>query len=791
MLIAYFMDGYQLPLFPQNFEGVNFYPGIQRGVNTNGGLKPKQIATKRSEALEHWKKIKKGAWTDLWYGVPYAEAREAYADHVSRNDETRARFKGSVWQITDLPNAHQLRLVGRYYELLDAIQAKSNWTSFDMLAHVLLVPTILEIPPPGKRRVQNPPPQKRGMSRAQWLKHLEDGGDEKYEAIEGYEDEDKDLPAAESEDEAAQDDGHSKPERKRDQSSAASSQDTEEDGSQSPSADSNTSTHSLVSETDIDDDDTARDGPRTWREGHGPVVPGIKRKAKPSSSDEEGSESALAEESWGGISPTSEESENSRLRRLASSQSPMRRVKKRVNLDIPSRREATPLTENDGMEVDCDARVEQHVDIAAQADRSSSTPVILASEEQELEEDSSHAGVRLEDDEQDNLLGDQDTRMVEDEPAAEEISMVVPSNDHSPLTVNASIMEHVEEPHISRDEVAIAEPAQRTEQHHLDDHHRSMAHQLDEMKNALETLRGDIETSTTETRTLRYQLNVMTREHNNLQNAFNDLKADFDELEIKHNELAENYNTLQANHERNTVALNTHQTLIEARMQEFVQDRLIAMFDNAPPESGQHHVDTSAASLSSDAIALTSTAPITQPLSSAPQPPESNVHLTISSSSHVEPVASSAAGKSPLNQVQPLPSSSHAHPTSPSSSERTPSGIAMPPPSDYPPYSMPTPSDFVYPVSSLRGSSQDVSSPPPESHYAPATFSALSSLTPLPSAYGSVAATDLGSEALDSLQIASTIATGDPSIDVGTSISSLRIHDSRPQNNDEDISGEH
>ncbi|KAK7686055.1 hypothetical protein QCA50_010867 [Cerrena zonata] len=214
MLIAYFMDGYQLLLFPQNFEGVNFYPRIQRGVNTNGGLKPKQIAMKRSEALKRWKKIKKGAWTDLWYGVPYAEAREAYADHVSRNDKTWVQFKGSVWQITDLPNVHQLRLVSRYYKLLDAIQAKSNWTSFDMLAHVLLVPTILEIPPPRKQQVQNPPPQKRGMSCAQWLKHLEDGGDEKYEAIEGYEDEDKDLPAAESEDEAAQDDGHSKPERK-------------------------------------------------------------------------------------------------------------------------------------------------------------------------------------------------------------------------------------------------------------------------------------------------------------------------------------------------------------------------------------------------------------------------------------------------------------------------------------------------------------------------------------------------------------------------------------------------
>lgn len=94
--------------------------------------------------------------------------------------------------------------------------------------------------------------------------------------------------------------------------------------------------HSLVLETDIDNDDTARDGPRTWREGHGPLVPGIKRKAKPSSSDKEGSESTLAEESWGGISPTSEESEDSRLRHLASSQSLMHRVKKRVNLNIPS-----------------------------------------------------------------------------------------------------------------------------------------------------------------------------------------------------------------------------------------------------------------------------------------------------------------------------------------------------------------------------------------------------------------------------------------------------------------------
>ncbi|KAK7686058.1 hypothetical protein QCA50_010870 [Cerrena zonata] len=156
----------------------------------------------------------------------------------------------------------------------------------------------------------------------------------------------------------------------------------------------------------------------------------------------------------------------------------------------------------------------------------------------------------------------------------------------------------------------------------------------------------------------------MTREHNNLQNAFNNLKADFDKLEIKHNKLAENYNTLQANHKRNTVALNTHQTLIEARMQKFIQDHLITMFDNAPPESGQHHVDTGAASLLSNAITLISTAPITQPLSSAPQLPESIVHLTISSSSHVEPVASSAAGQSPLNQVQPLPSLSHAHPTS-------------------------------------------------------------------------------------------------------------------------------
>ncbi|KAK7686056.1 hypothetical protein QCA50_010868 [Cerrena zonata] len=113
--------------------------------------------------------------------------------------------------------------------------------------------------------------------------------------------------------------------------------------------------HSLVLETDIDNDDTAQDGPRTWREGHGPLVPGIKRKAKPSSSDKEGSESTLAEESWGGISLTSEESEDSRLRHLASSQSLMHRVKKRVNLNIPSQCEATPLTENDGMEVDCDA----------------------------------------------------------------------------------------------------------------------------------------------------------------------------------------------------------------------------------------------------------------------------------------------------------------------------------------------------------------------------------------------------------------------------------------------------
>ncbi|KAK7686057.1 hypothetical protein QCA50_010869 [Cerrena zonata] len=132
--------------------------------------------------------------------------------------------------------------------------------------------------------------------------------------------------------------------------------------------------------------------------------------------------------------------------------------------------------------------MEQHINIAAQADCSLSMPVILASEERELEEDSSHAGMQLDDNEQDNLHGDQDTRMVGDEPAAEEILMVVSSNDCSPLTVNASIMEHVEELHISRDEVVIAEPAQRTEQHHLDNHHRSMAHQLDEMKNALETL---------------------------------------------------------------------------------------------------------------------------------------------------------------------------------------------------------------------------------------------------------------------------------------------------------------
>lgn len=215
-----------------------------------------------------------------------------------------------------------------------------------MLAHALLLPVIQEAPPPGKRLLQHPPPQKRGMTRAQWLQHVANGGDERFEAMEGFEEEDKNLPpsSVESEDESAgaKDLADTKGGERDD--AADSSDEPIEPEDEVSNAEETRIVHDSQSGEESEEESTDEgDEPRAariWKEGHGPLVTGAKRKAQQSSSDEGGIDESFVEEYWGGIgTQTPEESDATRLRRMAASQLPNRQGQKWVQFEIPSRRE--------------------------------------------------------------------------------------------------------------------------------------------------------------------------------------------------------------------------------------------------------------------------------------------------------------------------------------------------------------------------------------------------------------------------------------------------------------------
>ncbi|KAK7691322.1 hypothetical protein QCA50_004716 [Cerrena zonata] len=189
MLISLYMQGHPLPLVPQNFEEVNFYPGITRGTKYNIVIPKDQQATVRVEAVQKWKELSKGGWKDMWYGLPYPVASQAYKDLSSRVKGVRARYAKAVWRVSDFPSDYDYEMVNKYYQTLDEVSKVATWEAFDIYKHIPYLPTPNVVAPTGEALMLYPPPQERGFSRQTWKEHVSKGGDPLYGQDSDYEEE--------------------------------------------------------------------------------------------------------------------------------------------------------------------------------------------------------------------------------------------------------------------------------------------------------------------------------------------------------------------------------------------------------------------------------------------------------------------------------------------------------------------------------------------------------------------------------------------------------------------------
>lgn len=310
------------------------------------------------------------------------------------------------------------------------------------------------------------------------------------------------------------------------------------------------------------------------------------------------------------------------------------------------------------------------------------------------------------------------------------------------------------------------------------------------MQQLVDQLKTEVQTSSTHISTLRFDYKVLLREHNNLQNAFNELKSDYDELEIHHKDLVDQHRALREKLTTTSAAVDEFPAMVESYVKEIVQNRLIAMF-NGPDTSLQ---------LGSPSSSAAGTVPsLTAPPSHISAPQQDPVTIGDALSAHQN--TNSTRQEASAMGITGAESSATSETPPTSSTQRAPSTVAMPLPTNYPSYSISTHGTPLQPDPTLTHPTTSLLSPP-ESHFNSSTTSAISTLTPLPSAYASAninASVDSASTTAEyAPSVRTTLSTifQDPALDVGTSISTLRIDDRHgvsdsdlEQRRDEDMGG--
>lgn len=166
MQIIHWMCGTPLNLWIQNFDGVNFLPGIRSDSMPLATVK-REKAKARAHAEAVQKEWSSGSWPEKWYGVPYQILQEAYQLGSSRAEFGEIYRSRRCWSWKDTPAAAGIECIRYYFSGLSTATANPGWRAADMYKLIKSAPSPMSTLQPDTTLDCDLPSQRKGMTEVQ------------------------------------------------------------------------------------------------------------------------------------------------------------------------------------------------------------------------------------------------------------------------------------------------------------------------------------------------------------------------------------------------------------------------------------------------------------------------------------------------------------------------------------------------------------------------------------------------------------------------------------------------
>ncbi|KAK7696211.1 hypothetical protein QCA50_000864 [Cerrena zonata] len=166
--ISLLMQGLPLNIQPRRIQDVHFGKGIPHGTQMTPLDKDVVKAVKKGGG-KYVKKVSKQKWKMLWYGVQYPEINAAYDHMQSRSKQRHTLLDGAMWDIQDGLTKREWQFVDEYYALIDEVTKDPNWTAWDVFKRLGVLPTLNIRSADGSSASVRNDPSTFGIGKDEWM----------------------------------------------------------------------------------------------------------------------------------------------------------------------------------------------------------------------------------------------------------------------------------------------------------------------------------------------------------------------------------------------------------------------------------------------------------------------------------------------------------------------------------------------------------------------------------------------------------------------------------------------